>query len=43
MEALLNHIMDDDTIPNDLMDEECCMYDHEGTNASLSINTVYYD
>jgi hypothetical protein len=42
MEAFLSGIMDEKAIPDDLMDEECCMYASEGTYASLSINRPYY-
>jgi hypothetical protein len=38
MEAFLSGIMDENDIPDDLMDEECCMYAPEGTYTSLSID-----
>jgi hypothetical protein len=40
MEAFLNGIMDENAIPDNLMDEECCA--REGTYVSLSINRPYY-
>jgi hypothetical protein len=42
MEAFLSGIMDENAIPDDLMDKECCMYDPEGTYATLSFNRLYY-
>jgi hypothetical protein len=42
MEAFLSGIMDENAIPDDLTDKECCMYAPEGTYASLSINCPYY-
>jgi hypothetical protein len=38
MDAFLSGIMDENAIPDDLMDEEYCMYAHEGTCAILSID-----
>ena len=35
MEAFLSDIMDENTIPDDLMDEECYMYAREGTYTSF--------
>jgi hypothetical protein len=37
MDAFLSGIMDENAIPDDLMDEEYCMYAREGTYAILSI------
>lgn len=36
-EAILAGIMDENTMPDDLMDKECYMYDREGTCIGLSI------
>jgi hypothetical protein len=42
MEAFLSGIMDENAIPDNLMDEECYMYAPEGTYASLSVDRPYY-
>ena len=43
MEAFINGIMDENTIPDDLMDKDCYTYAREGTYASLSINPLCYE
>ena len=42
MEAFLSNIMDENTIPDDLMDEECYMSSREGTYAAYQ-SALFYD
>ena len=41
MEAFLSGIMDENSIPDDLMDEEYYMFDREGTYVRFSIVTLF--
>ena len=41
MEAFLSGIMDENAIPDDLMDEEYYMFDREGTYVRFSIVTLF--
>ena len=43
MEAFLSGIMDENTIPDDLIDEECYVSTREGTYAGLSIGPLCYE
>jgi hypothetical protein len=40
MEAFLNDMMDENTIPDDPLDKECYMYAREGNCASLPIDNL---
>ena len=43
MDAFVSGNMDENAILDNLMDEEDCMFDGEGTSAFLSINPLYYE
>jgi hypothetical protein len=43
MEAILSGIMDENNIPDDLMDKECYIYGREGTCATLSNAPLRYE